>query len=575
MILPGYRFAEQNVCISKDASIAGEAGMCPKPVKKSHRAAPSSASADRRRTKDELIVELQKLRRNNARLEKKLQQPSESAAAKPSEPTYYDALLKYSADPILVCDKKGLPVLFNEAYKKVMKKTLGITMKAGLQPHKLLPDKKEVAWWDNIHKRVLGGESFTINYSIPVSGVERTFEFSYTPMKEGRKTVGFVEIARDVTERKKVEAERRQHDIEAERAIQESRDRYEMVVNSSPIGITIYDGTGQCIAANQAIADLIGATREQVLAQNFHTIVSWKSSGIYETALSAIRNNRPESIDTKLVSSFGKQLYFSCYLVPFVPDGLLFMAHDLTKQMKTEEELRTYKEQLEELVDRRTNDLEDSRNQLRELIMHMNEQLEEERKRISREVHDELGQLLAAQNIDLTLLAKSDALNDADASLKIESMQALNKQMMTTVKDIVTRLRPPALEILGLADAIRSDFALFEKKFPVSCRAEIRIDESRMSMALKSTLYRMVQECLTNIVRHSQTTDIELRMEQEGSNIRVTLADNGRGLPKLDSHTGESFGVIGMQERVRGLNGEFSIFNNDRGGVTVEVTIPI
>jgi len=417
--------------------------MCPRSDSKSKGSRSSSRSADARRTKDQLIDELTALRRKAARLEKKLHLHG-GKNAHSSDPTYYNALLKYPSDPILVCDEKGLPVLFNEAYKNVMKNVLGIDMKPGLQPHKLLPDEDEVAWWDNIHRRVLGGESFKIDYAIPVSGVERSFELSYTPVKDGGQVRGFVEITRDVTERKAVE-----------------------------------------------------------------------------------------------------------------------------------KELRKYKEQLEELVAKRTNDLEDSRNQLRELIMHMNEQLEEERKRISREVHDELGQLLAAQNMDLAMLSKSDALNNADIALKIESMQELNRHMMTTVKDIVNQLRPPALEILGLSDAIRHDVAAIQKKYSITCNVQIRVDEDRMSMTLKSTLYRMVQESLTNVVRHSHASEVNLVLEQENEAIRFSLSDNGRGLPATQLQADESFGIIGMKERVRGLGGEFSLFNNEQGGVTVVARIPI
>lgn len=153
-----------------------------------------------------------------------------------------------------------------------------------------------------------------------------------------------------------------------ERQLMESMEKYEKVLHSSPIGMTIYDATGQCIAANQAIADSIGATREQVLQQNFHTIKSWKQSGLYNASLRALKNNRTERVDVKLVSSFGKHVYFICYMVPFVPDGLLFIAHDLSRLRKTEEELIKYKDHLEGLVQQRSEELAASEKRYRELI---------------------------------------------------------------------------------------------------------------------------------------------------------------------------------------------------------------
>ena len=119
------------------------------PIKAQKKAKPTATSSDKRKTKDQLIKELVELSRENTRLNKK----SDADYEKTDFSDYYEALLKHSTDYILVSDKNGVPVLFNEAYKKIIKEALGINMKAGLVPHKLLPDKKQVQWWDDVHKR--------------------------------------------------------------------------------------------------------------------------------------------------------------------------------------------------------------------------------------------------------------------------------------------------------------------------------------------------------------------------------------------------------------------------------------
>ena len=158
--------------------------------------------------------------------------------------------------------------------------------------------------------------------------------------------------------------ERKSH----ERQLLMSKEKYEKVIINSPIGITICDSRGQCITTNQAMADMIGATQEQVLQQNFHEIQSWKESGLYDAALLAIKNKRPEQVDIKVVSSFGKEAYFSCYIVPFVPDGLLFMMHDLSRLKDAEEELIKHRDHLEGLVEQRSAELAGSEKRYRELI---------------------------------------------------------------------------------------------------------------------------------------------------------------------------------------------------------------
>lgn len=119
------------------------------------------------------------------------------------------ALLEHTTDFFLVCDAKGSPVLFNEAYRRVMK-AAGIEMRVGLRPHTLLPDPEEVAWWEGLHRRVLGGEAFRVEYSREFDGETHHFEFAFNPILRNGEVVGFTEISRDISERKRLELERRE-----------------------------------------------------------------------------------------------------------------------------------------------------------------------------------------------------------------------------------------------------------------------------------------------------------------------------------------------------------------------------
>jgi PAS domain S-box-containing protein len=115
----------------------------------------------------------------------------------------FTALMENTDDFILICDEQALPVLFNRAYAQIMAEALGIEMKPGLQPHKLLPDPEQVAWWDNIHRRVLEGEKFRVEYAYLFDEQDiRHFEFSYRPLLVDGEVRGFSEVSRDITERK-------------------------------------------------------------------------------------------------------------------------------------------------------------------------------------------------------------------------------------------------------------------------------------------------------------------------------------------------------------------------------------
>ena len=118
-----------------------------------------------------------------------------------------EAMIENTDEYILICDANALPVRFNSAYARVMKEMLGIDMKPGLQPHKLLPDPDVVAWWDDLHRRVLSGEKFRTEYCHTLdSGQERHLEILYNPIVEDDRVVGFTEFTRDITERKRAEA---------------------------------------------------------------------------------------------------------------------------------------------------------------------------------------------------------------------------------------------------------------------------------------------------------------------------------------------------------------------------------
>lgn len=121
---------------------------------------------------------------------------------------HLNALRMYSEDYVMIADENGKPVWFNTAYADIMKRALGIEMKPGIQPHKLLPDREGVEWWDNLHKRVLGGEKTTVEYShtLPDTGTQH-LQVTFTPFVEEDRVKGFTEITRDITARKNLEAQ--------------------------------------------------------------------------------------------------------------------------------------------------------------------------------------------------------------------------------------------------------------------------------------------------------------------------------------------------------------------------------
>lgn len=171
------------------------------------------------------------------------------------------ALMENTDDFLMIADRDGNPVVFNSAYARVMKEALGIDMKPGLKPHKLLPDKNAVEYWDNLHARVLGGEAFKAEYSHNFSEeTVRHFEISLHPIITRDGIKGFSEVTRDITERKVLEA-----------ALKASEKKYRLIFEQSPAGIMHFDTNGVITECNAKFAEIIGAPKEKLVNFNMLT----------------------------------------------------------------------------------------------------------------------------------------------------------------------------------------------------------------------------------------------------------------------------------------------------------------
>jgi len=208
---------------------------------------------------------------------------------------------------------------------------------------------------------------------------------------------------------------------------------------------------------------------------------------------------------------------------------------------------------------------------LRDFATQLEAAREEERTRVAREIHDELGQSLTALKLDLSWL-KSKTRGRAETRKRIKAMMAHIDQTIDCVRKIASELRPAILDDLGLIPAIEWQVSEFRKRTRV--RTELVCEAEGLSLSMNDSvaLFRVVQEALTNIMRHAKCTRVHIGVRLVGDALNISVEDNGRGITRTDDL--KSLGIVGMRERISRLGGEFNIFSEPGKGTRLDIIIP-
>jgi signal transduction histidine kinase len=221
-----------------------------------------------------------------------------------------------------------------------------------------------------------------------------------------------------------------------------------------------------------------------------------------------------------------------------------------------------------------------SREQLRALTARLQSLREEERTRLSREIHDHLGQLLTALKLDLrSAERKVTALHDGEAKTvaanKLSSAQKLADETLVSVQKIASELRPGILDGLGLPAAIESEARAFESRTGVRCECRVMKGIPDIPQEHATATYRIFQELLTNIARHAKATHARVVLNFEGGALVLEVKDDGVGMRRSAIDDPKSLGILGVRERAAMFGGSASIQTTRGKGTTVIVTIPI
>ena len=269
---------------------------------------------------------------------------------------------------------------------------------------------------------------------------------------------------------------------------------------------------------------------------------------------------------------------------------------DIDEQKQLETLLQESRAQLEAAVELRTRDLVSvnnallneiaerkqtekalraSQEKLRKLSTHLQSARESERAAVAREIHDELGATLTAVKMDLHWYAKTLANGKPLSNDKLTDTGVLVDSAIQTVKRIASELRPSILDHLGLWPAIEWQVQELQKHYRIGCELNFESPPVNLEAEAQTALFRIVQEALTNVVRHARATQIRVRVRKSGDDVVVDIHDNGVGLPTAKLLDPGSSGIHGMRERARAFNGEVQFLTDQDSGTCVSARFPL
>jgi signal transduction histidine kinase len=250
---------------------------------------------------------------------------------------------------------------------------------------------------------------------------------------------------------------------------------------------------------------------------------------------------------------------------------------EVAERKQIEDELRRTQAQLESRVQERTAELNSAYQSLRQLSAQLLQSQDEERRRLARELHDSVGQLLAS--IKMNSAVFQSVQRDSPVAKAATDNAILIDQVISEIRTMSHLLHPPLLDEIGLPSALRWYVDGFSERSKIAVDVDIADDIERLGNDMEIAIFRVVQECLTNVHRHSGSRSAALRLAREDGHVQLEIKDAGKGIPlgkqlALSSKGQLGVGFRGMRERVHQLGGNLDV-RSDSMGTTITATLPI
>lgn len=463
----------------------------------------------------------------------------------------FRALVEHSRDVVIRYDTECRRTYANPAYLKIahasqMEEVLHKTPLEGS-----VIEHNDQALYDKIKNVVNSGTAQELDIIWTDGGMEYCYEAHLIPEFDSLQHVCSVLcIGRDYSQRR-----------HAEQALQKREQEFRTLVENSPDTICRHELNGRRIYINPKIIKMSGGLSRVIINSSPLEYPGGEEGLMYHNKIKeVICSGENLEFELNWMSSKGP----ACSLINLVPErgsdgrinSVLAIGRDIT------------------LLKRFRQDLEHSRSQLRELVAHRERTREGERKHIAREVHDELGQQLTALSMEIQSMSVRYGKSDEAFTQQLGRIRKQLQHTISFTRNLVSRLRPGALDMgfIAALEWLVEDFK--QRNRSCECRLTLNCADVNLPEDIATAVFRIVQESLTNIIRHANASQVHILLHELDSHLLLGIRDNGCGFDSKRQHS-ESFGLMGIKERAIMIRGELYLFSAPSKGTYIELHIPL
>ncbi|MEI8205802.1 MAG: PAS domain S-box protein, partial [Kiritimatiellales bacterium] len=458
-----------------------------------------------------------------------------------------EATLDATADGILVVDGKGRILRFNRKFIEMWK-----------IPDDIIASGSEAAVLDMVlgqlcepevflaKVRALSRQPDAISFDVLNFHDGRVFERNSQPQRIAGRVGGRAWSFHDVTRREQAEA-----------LLWASQTKLDLALQSASMGVWQWDVITDTHTYDRQACAFMGinpATFGGTEAEIFAVVHPADRQNIKEALTRTVEQHAPYDMEYRAICPDGMVRHIATRAQLFLDDGdrqlkVTGVCWDITDRRKAEARMHL-------------------------LMEHLQTVREEERKRIARELHDDIGQILTAIKIDLSVV-ESGCRCQGDLKNKMGGIQQMLRTGIESIHSLCRQLRPGALDDLDLSDALEGLIDDWKKRNQVECALYADVDDEMLSDGVKTAAFRVTQEALTNISRYAQASKVEVNLVADEQAFNITITDDGLGMEPGAADKPTSFGLLGMRERVEALGGTLSIESSPGKGTRIEATLPL